>query len=128
MARPKKNSARLKMRNNVFRSTDDDVLVFKERAAQCGMSRSEYHRQMGLHGKIVVQKSQKADPETVSEVTRIGVLINQLVRKANATGTFLTERLADEIAALRPILERLLITGTEGNRHDSDHSRKRDQL
>jgi hypothetical protein len=44
MARPKKNPAQAKLRNVVFRAADDDLPVFKQRAAQCGMNRSAYLR------------------------------------------------------------------------------------
>jgi Bacterial mobilisation protein (MobC) len=113
MGRPKKNPAQAKLRNIVFRAAADDVPVFRQRAALCGMNRSEYLRQMGLHGKIVVQTSDTTDPAILSALTRIGVNINQLVRKANATGTFLTARLADEIAALRPMIKCIVISPTE---------------
>lgn len=68
-----------------FRVCPDDENRIKSRAKKAGLSISEYIRRMSCSGKIVVKESQ-ADIGLIRELNKIGVNLNQMVRKFNATG------------------------------------------
>jgi len=68
-----------------FRVCPDDEDRIKIRAKKAGLSLSEYMRRMSCSGKIVVKESQ-ADIGLIRELNKIGVNLNQMVRKFNATG------------------------------------------
>ena len=63
----------------------DKLAIFRA-AALTGMSPSAYARKMLLTGKVVRVQSQKPDPETMEELRRIGINLNQAVHKFHATG------------------------------------------
>ena len=56
-----------------------------EHAKKAGLSLSEYMRRMSCDGKIVVNDN-RADVGLIRELNKIGVNLNQMVRKFNATG------------------------------------------
>ena len=117
MARPRKDPASIKLRNVVFRASDDDRACYKRRAAEAGLSRSDYLRQVGRKGRIVIRKTQEIDPALLAELNRIGVNLNQIAYKANATGRFD----ATEIEATRQKLEAFLLKAMETLDHGPDH-------
>ncbi|NIQ95473.1 MAG: MobC family plasmid mobilization relaxosome protein, partial [Desulfuromonadales bacterium] len=51
-----------------------------------GLSPSAYARKMLLTGKVVRVQSSKLDPETLDQLRRIGVNLNQAVHKFHTTG------------------------------------------
>lgn len=86
MARPKKNVAEKQdSRFPTVRCTKGELASLKTRAAQAGMTMSEYVRTMALNGKVTV-KQNKYDFELVDQLRRVGVNINQQTKIANATG------------------------------------------
>ena len=63
-------------------------------------SLSEYVRRMALHGKIEVRQSRELDGETLDQLRRLGVNLNQMTRQFHETG----QRPPPE---LEPLLEKL---------------------
>lgn len=86
MARPIKNdSERHTKVLPPIRVTEGEHAAIQGRAAQAGMTMSEFVRQMALKGKINIRRS-RHDFETAEQLRRIGVNINQQTRRLNATG------------------------------------------
>ncbi len=86
MARPKKTSAeKLTRRLPHVRCTESEHAAITARAAQTGLSVSEFVRRMALDGQVVVEESQY-DFHTVDQLRRIGINLNQLTKVANSTG------------------------------------------
>ena len=83
MARPKKATEEAR---NVFigvRLRADELAEIDARAERAGMNRSDYVREMALKGRVKVEQNRRLDPATVMELKRIGVNLNQLVRKTH---------------------------------------------
>lgn len=68
-----------------IRCTEQEKNKIYEQSLKAGLSLSEYIRQMALNGKIMVKQSD-VDFETVQQLRKIGVNINQQTKKLNATG------------------------------------------
>lgn len=109
MARPLKNDEeKLTRRLPHIRCTEGEYAAFLSKAAQAGMSLSEYVRQMAMNGKIVIQQS-KFDFELADQLRRIGVNINQQTRRLNMSGRVSPE-LRSLWAKLETILDQILET------------------
>ena len=63
----------------------DKLAVFRA-AALAGLSPSAYARKMLLTGKVVRVQTSSPDPETMDQLRRIGVNLNQAVHKLHGTG------------------------------------------
>ena len=87
----------------------DKLAVFRA-AALAGMSPSAYARKMLLTGKVVRVQTSKPDPETLDQLRRIGVNLNQAVHKFHATGE-LPPDLGSAAAAVEEFLFRHLDDG-----------------
>lgn len=86
MARPKKNNAeKLTDRLPHIRCTETEAAVIKAQAAQAGLTVSEYARRILTEGQVIVQQS-RYDFQTVNQLRRIGVNLNQIAKIANSTG------------------------------------------
>lgn len=86
MARPQKNDAeRLNRRLPAPRCTEEEYASVQAKAAQTGVSVSEYLRRMALSGKVVVRQSQ-ADFDLIYQLKKIGVNINQQTRRLHEEG------------------------------------------
>ena len=90
MARPKKSekqSARSAMGFRPKDEAEEHAILRKIEAS--GLTKSEYLRRMALSGRVSVRRSEskaKTPPfELINELRRIGVNLNQAVRKLNAT-------------------------------------------
>ena len=80
MARPRKDdSEKLTRRLPHVRCTEGEYARIVSKAAQAGLTQSEYIRRMALHGKVIVRQG-KTDFETASQLRKIGVNINQAMR------------------------------------------------
>jgi hypothetical protein len=87
MARPKSESADGKAVKVTFRLTEAEAAILDRRAGKSQLSRSEYLRKIALKGGLVVRKTrQEADPALLAELNRIGVNLNQLVRRNHILG------------------------------------------
>lgn len=67
------------------RCTEAERAAINARAAQAGMTPSQYMRQVSLTGKIVVKES-KADPELLRQLSAIGNNLNQYTKRAHLRG------------------------------------------
>ena len=103
MARPLKNDAeKFTRRLPHIRCTEGEYAALLGKAAQAGLSLSEYVRQMAMNGKIIVRQS-KVDFTLVDQLRRVGVNLNQQTRRMNLGGT-----VAPELRTLWEKLDKLL--------------------
>ena len=84
MARPRKDSNKREKQLRA-RCTEAEFSTISARAERAGMTLSEYVRDMALSGKVEVQENHY-DFQTVDQLRRIGINLNQLAKVANATG------------------------------------------
>lgn len=88
----------------------DKLAVFRA-AALAGLSPSAYARKMLLTGKVVRVQTSKPDPETMDQLRRIGINLNQAVHKFHGTDEVPPE-LARAAAAVENFLFRHLDDGS----------------
>ena len=83
------------------RVSDDEYqqIVARAERTHC-FTLSEYVRRMALHGKIEVRQNRELDFETVDQLRRIGINLNQMTRKFHETGQ-------QPPPELEPLLEKL---------------------
>lgn len=77
------------------------------RAAQAGLSSSDFVRRSALSSQPVVAEAAAADFELTDQLRRIGVNLNQLTRVANRTG-FMPDGLDEALARLSVLLDRMV--------------------
>jgi hypothetical protein len=114
MARPKKKEdAKRTAHMPRTRCTLAERATIEARAAQAGLSMSDYTRQMAMTGHVIVREP-VADIQLItrlngiaSELNAIGRNINQMTRLANIHQKMDAPRLDDIAAALRERLSRL---------------------
>ena len=106
MVRPKKNETALST-TVIIRLHPDDKKIIQERAKKAMLSVSKYMRLMSLDGAINIQES-RADFALVQELNKIGVNLNQMVKKFNAVGTTPAPALLSVLSQLQDILFRLI--------------------
>lgn len=94
MARPRKQPASRRTAWISYRVTPEEKAAIQAQAAQAGFSIGDFSRQAAKKTRIVIQQS-TADFESIDQLRRVGVNLNQIARAANAGG------------ALPPYLERL---------------------
>lgn len=84
MARPQKEDVLKKSRKIDFRLNDTEYDIIESRAAQAGMTVSEFVRHQALHGKYTVRYSLCADNDELRqilmELRAIGNNLNQIAR------------------------------------------------
>lgn len=85
MARPEKNAEDRHGYSIKFRVTKAERNLIRERADASGKSVSDFVRTLALTGLVEVRES-KADVALIRELNRIGVNINQIAKRLNATG------------------------------------------
>ena len=68
------------------RCSIEDKKSIRLKADQCDLSMSEYIRNMALNGKIIIRQN-SVDFETVHQLKKIGININQQTKALHATGT-----------------------------------------
>lgn len=66
-----------------LRLNEKETLALKEKAKQCGLSKSAYLRRLVMD-KPVKARPSEAIHELYIEINRIGTNINQIARKSNA--------------------------------------------
>ncbi len=107
MARPKKQTGDKRaqlVQARVSPAEHADILLC---AAKASLSPSEFLRRSALSAEVVVQAEQSSDFETVDQLRRIGVNLNQLARVANKTG-YMPDGLEEALAKVDQLLDRMI--------------------
>ena len=87
--------------------TPDEMARIELDAVRLGLTITDYCRHAALDRPVRVIVAQRADHGPIlSELTRIGVNLNQIARAANATGALAAD-LPDTLAQLRALMVRL---------------------
>jgi hypothetical protein len=123
VARPRKPDAAKREVKFTVRFRPQDMRAVEDRAAKAGLSPTEYVRRQALCGRVVSDGTRRADPVLVMELNRIGVNLNQLVRKANATGEILSARVEPLCAQIADFVMKAIEAD-----HDPDNRAGRQQL
>lgn len=86
MARPRKPAAerRSEIVRFAVRPAEYDLILSVAKAAH--MTVSDYGRAMCLKGEVIVKQTRSLDWDTIAQLRRIGVNLNQAVHKFHATG------------------------------------------
>lgn len=107
MARPKKPSSDKRAQWIKARVSPAEHAEILLRAAGAGVSPSEFLRRAALTGEVVMQLPREGDFETVDQLRRIGVNLNQLARVANVTG-YVPDGLEEALAKVDHLLDRMM--------------------
>lgn len=117
MARPQKEDILKKSRKIDFRLNETEYDIIESRAAQAGMTVSEFVRHQALHGKFTVRYSLCADNnelrQILMELRAIGNNLNQVARYFHLGGIHSGEiretiyQSIDELMAMREIISKL---------------------
>lgn len=111
MARPTKDDAtKLSQSLPPVRCTEAEKQEIKQKAAQAGLSLTEYIRKMVLHGKITIRQHKSVDPEVFFQIRKLGINLNQQTKKLNATGALPLE-LKQLWQKLNAVLDQILEKG-----------------
>ncbi len=89
------------------RCTFNDLEIIKTKAAQSGLSVSEYMRSMCVNG-VVNARTPKADIELITQLRLIGVNLNQQTKRLNAQGGEASPSLISALSDLRVVLSGLM--------------------
>lgn len=108
MARPKKPTSDRReqwIKARVSPAEHADILT---RAARARLSPSEFLRNSALSSQVVVaEEAAGADFETIDQLRRVGVNLNQLTRVANKTG-YMPDGLEEALAKVDRLLDRMI--------------------
>ena len=104
MARPRKPPHELRSETVKFTVTPPERLRIEKAAAAAQKSLSDYARSMTLRGRVVVPQSVTLDHAAFDQIRRMGVNLNQAVRKLHSTG-----RVPPELARAAATIERLVL-------------------
>ncbi len=85
MARPTKGDSEKLSAVLPVRCTETDKEIIRNRSKEVGMSSSQFLRELGTKGDIQMRQSQY-DFETVQQLRKLGININQQTKKLHATG------------------------------------------
>jgi hypothetical protein len=116
MARPRKQTDEHHGERLTVRFSRAGMNKVRDIAQRAGLRRAEAVRRMIEDGKIAIRQTKDTDPRLIAEWNSIGVNLNQIARKANATGRF-------DPAEIEAVLARLdrLITAHLGEHDGPDH-------
>ena len=107
MARPRKTAAeKLSRRLPSPRCTAQELATIQAKAAQAGLTPTEYLRRAALDGTIIVRQA-RTDFATADQLRRIGVNLNQLMPALHKTGQ-MTDDLRRMAAKLETALDLIL--------------------
>lgn len=108
MARPQKSETDKRTeRLPHVRCTKGEKATIASKAAQAGMSVSDYIRKMAIEGEVVVRESQ-TDFALVDQLRRIGVNINQITQRLHQTEK-LPPDLSNVWRRLNNLLDRVIL-------------------
>ncbi len=103
MARPKKSADERLTKRVKFDLTRTDYSKALQSANDAGMTLTTYARQQFLEGRVIIKQTRKLDHAVYDQLRRLGILLNQLTKTANATG-----KISPEIESLCKRIERFL--------------------
>ncbi len=103
MARPKKTKEDRLTKHFQIRLTSSDYAKLADASGGADMTITDYARQQILNGQVVIHQTRKLDHATLDQLRRIGILLNQLTKTANATG-----KISPEIVRLSERIDRLI--------------------
>jgi len=112
MARPRKNPSDNRERRLIFRATDDECACIAARADQAGLSVSDYLRAVAVSGKVVVRQDAAPNVETVNQLRRIGVNLNQITRTIHTNGGRIPPELDRLCGKVGEALDRVFADGS----------------
>ena len=107
MARPKKPTTDKRAQGIKARVSPAEHAEILLRAAGANLSSSEFLRRAALSTEVVVHEPASADFETVDQLRRIGVNLNQLARVANKTG-HMPDGLEEALAKVDQLLDGMI--------------------
>lgn len=87
-----------------------EYLRIRRAAHKANMSLSDYSRRMLLSGTVTVPQTQTLDPEVFDQLRRIGINLNQAVRKLHSTG-----RIPPELARASAVVESFILGIIDGS-------------
>ena len=108
MARPKKKDE--DKRSSYLpppRVTERERAAIEDRAAQAGLSLSDYMRQMALSGHVIVREPM-ADNRLIYALLGIGRNLNQLTKKVHIFGEYDAALMRSVLRKIDSLLDKLL--------------------
>ena len=113
MPRPRKPEADQLTRQHRVRLTEADAARLAELSRQTRMSASDLMRHLLRRGRVEVRQSASLNTETIRELNRTGVNLNQIARRLNATGQLVPDELSRTLERLNAILHEAQGLGSE---------------
>lgn len=113
MARPVKRILERRTKTRLIRLTDAEDRAIRRFAAAARVSASDYLRTLGLHGGGAVRREKAVPPELVFELNKVGVNLNQIAHKFNATGQHDPAELTRTLEQLNALLDKVQGHGAE---------------
>lgn len=104
MARPKKTPDERRDLRVAFRLTASDALAIEARAKAAGVSVSQYARDMSLNGRVAIVERPGLDFDTLDQLRRIGVNLNQLTREYHRRGHHDSDYLRDLCGQIEAVI------------------------
>jgi len=86
MVRHRKKENELRVRPITIRATEAERSAIDNNAALAGLSRSAYVRRVAMDGEINVVQHRALDPESLLALTKLGNLLNQVVKHMHIHG------------------------------------------
>lgn len=107
MPRPHKTQGKRSERLTPTRVTPEELAAIKEKAAEAGLTLSEYQRRALLDCYVIV-RGNVVDAAAVRQLSAIGNNLNQLTRKAHIHDDFDRARLHDVLTAIDDLIMGLI--------------------
>lgn len=115
MARPRKAANDQLTHRHIFRMTEAEADQLDELARQTGLTVSDVLRHLLRSGSVKVVHSAAVPFELVFELNKIGVNLNQIAYKFNATGQLVPGDLAATLERLNAVLMKAIGDGSENH-------------
>lgn len=110
MARPRKSPEDRRALRVAFRLSAPDAEALAARAQAAGMPIGVFAREMALSGRVSVSRAEGPAFETLDQLRRIGVNLNQLTRAYHRRGVLPP----DHLRGLCERIEALIVDAQEG--------------
>lgn len=107
VARPKKQMQDARSERLNLRLQPDERAEVETRAVALGLTPSDYARRLVIGGRLASVVAAKADPSLVLAINRAGVNLNQIARTMNSGAGHIPLDLADTLARINSLLDRL---------------------
>ena len=99
------------------RLTDTEFSNLKAKVNQCGYSREEYIRRV-LKGTTVMERPPADVPKLVMEVRRVGININEILKRANMSGLLDVPMLRRALEENRAVEKMIVDAYTKGRSYE----------